>query len=162
MPDRRKYCLAVLLAGTLCYPQGSGAHGILPDEIPMAAGTALRNPEALPMVAVSFYPSWEPASLTLQHQHSVALSLTNHSDDWHLFALGNDASLHDQNLIHRLMPDLRKDYPNTRLSEPGSTVTLPWRFDRTGTFSLHCVRAAHQDQRNALTIEVTRSAQQFP
>ena len=144
MPDRLKCCLVVLLAGTLSFPQGSGAHGILPDEIPMAAGTALRNPAALPAVAVSFYNSWTPASLTFQHQQSVALSLTNHSDDWHLFALGDDTALRDQDLIHRLMPDLRKDYPNTRLSEPGSTVTLPWRFDRTGAFSLRCVRAAHQ------------------
>jgi uncharacterized cupredoxin-like copper-binding protein len=120
----------------------------------MAAGTALRNPVDLPILPVSFYNSWTPASLAISYQHSVRLSLTNHSDDWHLFALGDDAALRDQDLIHKLMPDLRKDYPNTRLSEPGTTVTLPWRFDRTGTFSLRCVRTAHQGRSEALTIEV--------
>lgn len=155
MPDRLKYAVVVLLAGTLSLPQGSGAHGFLPDEIPMAAGTALRNPVDLPIVAVSFYNSWTPASLDIPHQHSVQLSLTNHSDDWHLFALGDDTTLRDQDLIHKLMPDLRKDYPNTRLSEPGSTVTLPWRFDQAGTFSLRCVRAAHQGRSEVLAIEVS-------
>ncbi|MGJ3256303.1 MAG: hypothetical protein ACFE0K_08250 [Alcanivorax sp.] len=154
MPDRLKYPVVMLLAGTLSLPQGSGAHGFLPDEIPMAAGTALRNPVDLPTLAVSFYNSWTPARLDITHQHSVRLSLTNLSDDWHLFALGDDAALRDQDLIHTLMPDLRKDYPNTRLSEPGSTVTLPWRFDQEGRFSLRCVRAEHQGRSEALTIEV--------
>ena len=115
MPDRLKYPIVVLLAGTLSLPQGSGAHGFLPDEIPMAAGTALRNPVDLPILAASFYNSWAPARLEIPHQHSVRLSLTNLSDDWHLFALGDDTALRDQDLIHKLMPDLRKDYPNTRL-----------------------------------------------
>ena len=154
MPDRLKYPIVVLLAGTLSLSQGSGAHGFLPDEIPMAAGTALRNPVDLPILAASFYNSWTPARLEIPHQHSVRLSLTNLSDDWHLFALGDDTALRDQDLIHKLMPDLRKDYPNTRLSEPGTTVTLPWRFDRAGTFSLRCVRAAHQGRSEALTIDV--------
>ena len=154
MPDRLKYPIVVLLAGTLSLSQGSGAHGFLPDEIPMAAGTALRNPVDLPILPVSFYNSWTPASLAISYQHSVRLSLTNHSDDWHLFALGDDAALRDQDLIHKLMPDLRKDYPNTRLSEPGTTVTLPWRFDRAGTFSLRCVRAAHQGDGAVLSIQV--------
>ena len=154
MPDRLTYPILLLLAGTLSLSQGSGAHGFLPDEIPMAAGTALRNPVDLPILPVSFYNSWTPASLAISYQHSVRLSLTNHSDDWHLFALGDDAALRDQDLIHKLMPDLRKDYPNTRLSEPGTTVTLPWRFDRAGTFSLRCVRAAHQGRSEALTIDV--------
>ncbi|WP_290536623.1 MULTISPECIES: hypothetical protein [Alcanivorax] len=154
MPDRLKYPILLLLAGTLSLSQGSGAHGFLPDEIPMAAGTALRNPADLPILAVSFYNSWTPASLSIPYQNSVRLSLTNHSEDWHLFALGDDTALRDQDLIHKLMPDLRKDYPNTRLSEPGTTVTLPWRFDREGTFSLRCVRAAHQGQSEALTIQV--------
>ena len=90
MPDRLKYPIVVLLAGTLSLSQGSGAHGFLPDEIPMAAGTALRNPVDLPILPVSFYNSWTPASLAISYQHSVRLSLTNHSDDWHLFALGDD------------------------------------------------------------------------
>jgi len=154
MPSRLPYCLLVILAGTLSLPQGSGAHGFLPDEIPMAAGTALRNPVNLPILTVSFYNSWTPASLEIPHQHSVNLSLTNHSDDWHLFALGDDTALRDQDLIHKLMPDLRKDYPNTRLSEPGTTVALPWRFDRVGTFSLRCVRAAHQGDGAVLSIQV--------
>ena len=156
MPDRLKYPVVLLLAGTLSLSQGSGAHGFLPDEIPMAAGTALRNPADFPIVAVNFYNSWTPSRLDIPHQHSVRLRLTNRSDDWHLFALGDDAALRDQALIHKLMPDLRKDYPNTRLSDPGTTVTLPWRFDREGTFSLRCVRAAHQGQSEALTIEVSR------
>ena len=154
MPDRLKYPVVLLLAGTLSLSQGSGAHGFLPDEIPMAAGTALRNPVNLPILTVSFYNSWTPASLEIPHQHSVNLSLTNHSDDWHLFALGDDTALRDQDLIHKLMPDLRKDYPNTRLSEPGTTVALPWRFDRVGTFSLRCVRAAHQGDGAVLSIQV--------
>ena len=52
------------------------------------------------------------------------------------------------------MPDLRKDYPNTRLSEPGSTVTLPWRFDQVGEFELRCVRAEHQGHSPPLPIQV--------
>ena len=154
MPDRLTYPILLLLAGTLSLSQGSGAHGFLPDEIPMAAGTALRNPVDLPILAASFYNSWTPARLEIPHQHSVRLSLTNLSDDWHLFALGDDTALRDQDLIHKLMPDLRKDYPNTRLSEPGTTVTLPWRFDRAGTFSVRCVRAAHQGDGAVLSIQV--------
>ena len=154
MPDRLTYPILLLLAGTLSLSQGSGAHGFLPDEIPMAAGTALRNPVDSPILAASFYNSWTPARLEIPHQHSVRLSLTNLSDDWHLFALGDDTALRDQDLIHKLMPDLRKDYPNTRLSEPGTTVTLPWRFDRAGTFSLRCVRAAHQGDGAVLSIQV--------
>jgi len=154
MPDRLTYPILLLLAGTLSLSQGSGAHGFLPDEIPMAAGTALRNPVDLPILAASFYNSWTPARLEIPHQHSVRLSLTNLSDDWHLFALGDDTALRDQDLIHKLMPDLRKDYPNTRLSEPGTTVTLPWRFDRAGTFTLRCVRAAHQGDGAVLSIQV--------
>ncbi len=129
MPDRLKYPVVLLLAGTLSLSQGSGAHGFLPDEIPMAAGTALRNPADFPIVAVNFYNSWTPSRLDIPHQHSVRLRLTNRSDDWHLFALGDDAALRDQALM---------------------------RFDREGTFSLRCVRAAHQGQSEALTIEVSR------
>ncbi|MCG8394495.1 MAG: hypothetical protein MI745_15560 [Pseudomonadales bacterium] len=143
-----------MLAAVLLFPQSSRAHGILPDEIPMAAGTALRNPGNLPVVTVNFYNSWAPATLSPAPGEALSLRIQNHSDDWHLFALGDEQALRDQDLIHRLMPDLRKDYPNTRLSEPDTTVTLPWRFDRAGTFELRCVRAAHQGSKETLVIKV--------
>lgn len=135
--------------------QISFGHGILPDEIPMAAGTALREPGALPKTTVTFSGQWQPQQLTLTQHHATLLTLTNHTDDWHLFALGDRTALRDQNLIHQLMPDLRKDYPNTRLSEAGSTVSLPWRFDVAGRFALRCVRADHQQQETPLRIVVS-------
>ncbi len=162
IPDRLTFCLLTALAGFLFYPQGSRAHGILPDEIPMAAGTALREPGTLPVLTADFSHRWQPSRLTLRQGTAVLLQVHNQDNDWHLFALGDDIALRDQDLIHRLMPDLRKDYPNTRMSEPGTTVTLPWRFDRVGTFRLRCVRAAHQGLREALIIEVSRSTQGFP
>ena len=134
--------------------EASLGHGILPDEIPMAAGTALREPGTLPTTMVTFTGEWQPQRLTFARQQATLLTLSNHTDDWHLFALGDTTALRDQNLIHRLMPDLRKDYPNTRLSDPGSTVSLPWRFDVAGRFELRCVRAAHQEQEAALIIQV--------
>ena len=145
---------AIVIIFHMLAAQGSGAHGILPDEIPMAGGTALREPGPLPALPVNFDHHWQPATLRVQHTAAVALSVTNHSTDWHLFALGDGTALRDQNLIHRLMPDLRKDYPNTRLSEPGSTVTLPWRFDQVGEFELRCVRAEHQGHSPPLPIQV--------
>ncbi len=149
--------ITALLTATaiLLCAQGSRAHGILPDEIPMAAGTALRDPGALASVSLAFTGGWSPSRLSLATDSAVFLEIQNRSEDWHLFALGDPVALRDQQLIHRLMPDLRKDYPNTRLSEPGTTVILPWRFDRTGTFSLRCVRAAHQNRSSTLTILVS-------
>ena len=85
---------------------------------------------------------------------AILLILENASPEWHLLALVDDTALRDQNLIHRLMPDLRKDYPNTRLSEPDTSVQLPWRFDKPGEYSLRCVRAEHQQHSPALTIIV--------
>lgn len=147
--------LVLAILGTaLLWAQGSRGHGILPDEIPMAAGTALREPGTLAETQAVFSGQWQPQSLSLTLNASRVLTMINASDDWHLFALGDTSALRDQNLIHRLMPDLRKDYPNTRLSEPGSTVSLAWRFDVTGTFELRCVRADHQDQEAALRISV--------
>lgn len=151
--------LVLITLGTaLLWAQGSRGHGILPDEIPMAAGTALREPGVLPETRVQYSGQWQPARLRLPLDSAVALTLTNRSDDWHLFALGDNTALRDQNLIHRLMPDLRKDYPNTRLSEPGSDVTLHWRFDVAGIFELRCVRAEHQDQETPLVISVVSTA----
>ncbi|MZR64375.1 hypothetical protein [Alcanivorax sp. DP30] len=124
----------------------------------MAAGTALREPGALTEVEAVFSGQWQPQTLSLIQDSSRALILANSTPDWHLFALGDSTALRDQNLIHRLMPDLRKDYPNTRLSEPGSTVSLAWRFDVTGTFELRCVRADHQDQEAPLIISVVPEA----
>jgi len=138
--------------------QPSEAHGILPDEIPMAAGTALRDHGNLPSRTAVFSDHWTPNALTVDQGQALILALDNASPEWHLFALVDDVALRDQNLIHQLMPDLRKDYPNTRLSEPGTTVTLPWRFDREGLFSLRCVRASHQARSEALTIEVSPRA----
>ncbi|KGD64739.1 hypothetical protein Y5S_02105 [Alcanivorax nanhaiticus] len=145
---------ALVALTTFLWAQGSWGHGILPDEIPMAAGTALREPGQLTATPVLFSKRWQPAQLSFPQGVSRALTFTNHSDDWHLFALGDNTALRDQNLIHRLMPDLRKDYPNTRLSEPGSTVSLPWRFDVAGLFELRCVRADHQQQEPSLLIKV--------
>lgn len=121
----------------------------------MAAGTALRAPGDLPPQPVTFNRHWSPDSLAFLQGQAVLLTLENQSPDWHLLALVNNTSLRDQNLIHRLMPDLRKDYPNTRLSEAGSTVQLPWRFDKAGHFTLRCVRADHQQHSPTLTITVT-------
>lgn len=121
----------------------------------MAAGTALRDARGLPLQAVALVDQWTPNTLTFTQGQAVLLTLDNASPEWHLFALVDSASLRDQNLIHRLMPDLRKDYPNTRLSEAGSTVQLPWRFDKAGYFTLRCVRADHQQHSPALTITVT-------
>ncbi|MCK0153790.1 hypothetical protein MWU49_08755 [Alcanivorax sp. S6407] len=147
---RRLHVFMVLVLGSpLCH-----GHGILPDEIPMAAGTALRNPGELPATTVAFSAQWQPQSLRLPLNSATSLTIHNSSNDWHLFALGDSRALSDQNLIHRLMPDLRKDYPNTRLSEPGSTVSLPWRFDVPGRFQLRCVRADHQETETALLISV--------
>ena len=148
----------ITLATALFASQGSRGHGILPDEIPMAAGTALRTPGQLPVRAVAFSGQWQPSSLAVALNHALNLTIRNTSDDWHLFALGDNTALRDQNLIHRLMPDLRKDYPNTRLSEPGSSVVLPWRFNVSGMFELRCVRADHQDQEAPLVILVDSPA----
>ena len=148
---RRIGVLTLLLLGSVA---GHG-HGILPDDIPMAAGTALREPGTLPETSATFTGQWQPQRLFLTLDTETALTLTNTSDDWHLFALGDTTALRDQDLIHRLMPDLRKDYPNTRLSEPGTLVTLPWRFDTPGTFLLRCVRADHQTKEAPLMIQVT-------
>ncbi len=144
-----------MLVCLLCTSQPSGAHGILPDEIPMAAGTALRDAGDLPSQPVALNRHWSPAALAFTQGQAVRLTLTNHSPDWHLLALVDDDALRDQSLIHRLMPDLRKDYPNTRLSEAGSTVALPWRFDKAGHFTLRCVRADHQQHSPTLAITVT-------
>lgn len=142
----------LMLGSQVCH-----GHGILPDEIPMAAGTALREPGTLPETTVLFSTQWQPQTVTLPLNSAVSLVISNRSDDWHLFALGDTTALRDQNLIHRLMPDLRKDYPNTRLSEPGSSVSLPWRFDVAGTFELRCVRAEHQQQETPLLIVVPKA-----
>lgn len=142
----------LMLGSEVCH-----GHGILPDEIPMAAGTALREPGLLPETTVEFSTRWQPQTVTLPLNSAVSLVISNRSDDWHLFALGDTTALRDQNLIHRLMPDLRKDYPNTRLSEPGSSVSLPWRFDVAGKFELRCVRAEHQQQETPLLIVVPKA-----
>jgi len=134
--------------------QPSDAHSILPDEIPMAAGTALRDHGNLPSRTAVFSDHWTPNALTVDQGQALILALDNASPEWHLFALVDDVALRDQNLIHQLMPDLRKDYPNTRLSEPGTTVQIPWRFDMAGQYTVHCVRADHQQHSPVLTITV--------
>lgn len=142
-----------LLLYALLTQQGF-AHGILPENVKMAAGTALRQAGTLPAQPLRFDSRWHPHHLQLKTGEEITLTLTNRSEDWHLFALGSATSLRDQQKIHRLMPDLRKDFPNTRLSESGSTVALPWRFDRPGIFHLRCVRATHQDLATTVTIQV--------
>ena len=154
MPRHTRALSLLLLVNLFLLSSPGDAHGILPDEIPMAAGTALRDPGDLAPQTVVLTDHWTPASLTFTQGQAILLILENASPEWHLLALVDDTALRDQNLIHRLMPDLRKDYPNTRLSEPGTTVTLPWRFDRAGTFSLRCVRAAHQGDGAVLSIQV--------
>ena len=90
--------LVLVLGSPLCH-----GHGILPDEIPMAAGTALRNPGELPATTVAFSAQWQPQSLRLPLNSATSLTIHNSSNDWHLFALGDSRALSDQNLIHRLM-----------------------------------------------------------
>ena len=154
MPQHTRALSLLLLVNLFLLSPPGDAHGILPDEIPMAAGTALRDPGDLAPQTVVLTDHWTPTSLTFTQGQAILLILENASPEWHLLALVDDTALRDQNLIHRLMPDLRKDYPNTRLSEPDTSVQLPWRFDKPGEYSLRCVRAEHQQHSPALTIIV--------
>lgn len=144
-----------LFASATLFSPPLSAHGFLPDEIPMAAGTALRKPGELSAITLTFHGVWQPNSLHVKQGEAHQLVLRNRSDDWHLFALGDDTALHDQDQIHRLMPDLKKDYPNTRYSQAGSTTMLPWRFDKVGTFRLRCVRSEHQGNEDAWIVTVS-------
>ena len=154
MSQRPRTLSLLLLVNVFLLSSPADAHGILPNEIPMAAGTALRDPGDLAPQTAVLTDHWEPHSLSFTQGQAVLLTLDNATPEWHLLALVDDTALRDESLIHRLMPDLRKDYPNTRLSEPGTRVQLPWRFDKPGEYTLRCLRAEHQQYSPALTIIV--------
>ncbi|EKF74388.1 blue (type 1) copper domain protein [Alcanivorax hongdengensis A-11-3] len=120
----------------------------------MAAGSALRQAGTLEPLTLQYDGQWQPQTITLPEQAARRLTLVNHSNDWHLMALGSETSLRDQALMHRLMPDLRKDFPNTRLLEAGGQATLDWRFDEPGHFAMRCMRPDHQDREAPLLITV--------
>ena len=107
MPRHTRALSLLLLVNLFLLSSPGDAHGILPDEIPMAAGTALRDPGDLAPQTVVLTDHWTPASLTFTQGQAILLILENASPEWHLLALVDDTALRDQNLIHRLMPDLR-------------------------------------------------------
>lgn len=150
----------LLLLLSLSLSQSAWAHGFLAKEEQFAAGIPVTDNQSWPEInLIHDGASWQPDLLTFSENQIVILTLENHSDEEHLFSIGTESSLNDQAQLHRLMPDKKTNYPNTRWLPAGSVSTITWEFNKLGNFHIRCLVPAHQQKEAPTIIRVNRAAQ---
>lgn len=89
---------------------------------------------------------WRAQTTTLPVNSIHHIRAGNDDSIEHLLVMGTAGSLADQGLMHRLMPERRSEYPNTRWVAAGASASLVWEFNRPGTVIVQCLIAGHEQE----------------
>ena len=150
---RRAVLLTVCL---LLTPVNGYAHGIKPEEKQFPAGVPVAAvPLPQPLALNVSAGGWPDMTLHFHQDQRVTFSLHNQDTRAHMFVIGSREGHRDQALLHRLMPQDKYNYPNSRHLAPGETALFGWRFNRAGRFSIVCLLPPHQGKEQATTVIVT-------
>lgn len=153
-PVRHAYPAVLLLT---CFAYGGAlAHGIPAKEEQFAAGVPITDTQTpWPSLPLAHNGSgWHAARDQIPLDSILALTAANNDTSDHLLVIGTAGSLADQALMHRLMPERRSDYPNTRWVSAGGSASLIWEFNRRGEVIVQCLVSGHE-QETPLRLNIT-------
>lgn len=122
------------------------AHGIPAKEEQFAGGIPVTDTQTQwPEMPLQHDGSgWQTGRAILPRDSILHLRAHNRDNREHLLVVGTTGALSDQALMHRLMPERRSDYPNTRWVAAGASASLVWEFNQPGEVIIQCLISGHE------------------
>ena len=87
--------------------------------------------------------SYAPAQVDVKRGEQIRFVLKNEGALTHEFMLASVKENQEHGKVMEKFPEMEHDDPNGKTLEPGKTVEILWKFNKTGTFEFACLIPGH-------------------